>query len=125
MSTNAKKTHKLNDIINNKLKYDISNSIFNNPLEDPLPIVTIRTRGEKKSRHTLNSGLTCVWDSGSTEIMINLKHINYYKSKLRANKVEYSTDIVTYKTKHGVNVPFIIKEFCVPFIITDFSISTW
>ena len=42
--------------------------------------------------------------------MINCKHINPYKSKLRADKVEYSKSSGLYTTTHDVKVPFIILE---------------
>ena len=58
------------------MKFDSSNSIDNNPIQDTLTIVNIGLRGGRHLRHTLNSGITCLWDSGSTSIMINHKRIN-------------------------------------------------
>ena len=49
--------HKVNDAINNELKFDISNSIDNTPINYTLPIVTVSLRGGKNSRQTLKSGL--------------------------------------------------------------------
>ena len=43
--------------------------------------------------------------------MINCKHINPYKSKLRANKVKYIKSSVLYTTTHDMKVPFRILEF--------------
>ena len=59
-------TNKLNEEIDNKLKFDGSNSLANNPLKYQLQLVTIRLRGIKKSRQTLKWGIsiTCLWDSG-------------------------------------------------------------
>ena len=46
-------TNKLNEEIDNKLKFDGSNILANNTVKDQLQVVTIRLRGSKKSRHTL------------------------------------------------------------------------
>ena len=67
--------------------------------------MTIILRVNKNSRQTLNSGLTCFWDSGYTVSVIKRKHINPYNFKLSDNKVKYSTDAVPYKTTHDVKVP--------------------
>ena len=57
MSTNIK-TNQVNDVIENELKFYSSNSLSNNPSQDPLSIVNISLRGSKKFRQTLISGLT-------------------------------------------------------------------
>ena len=57
MCTNVK-TNQVNGIIDNELKFDSRNILDNNPVQNPLPILTINLRGGKKSRQTLNSGLT-------------------------------------------------------------------
>ena len=57
MSTNIK-SNQVNDAIENELKLDISNSLANNPVKNPLHIVTVILIGSKKSRHTLKSGIT-------------------------------------------------------------------
>ena len=72
----------------------------NNNVKDTLPIVIIILRVENMSRNTLKSGITYLWDSGATAIMIKRNHI------LRANKVKYNTAPGPYKTTHGVKVPF-------------------
>ena len=117
MSTNIK-SNQVNEVIGNELKFDISNSLANNPVKNPLPIVTVRLIGSKKSRHTLKSGIICFWDSEATGSMINSKHINPYKFKLRANKFNYITVSVPYTTTHDVKVPFSIPEFYSSKIIT-------
>ena len=33
------------------------------------------------------ASLTCLWDSGDTNSMINIKHTKYYERKMRFNKV--------------------------------------
>ena len=52
-----------------------------------------------------------MWDSGSNGIMINHKHTNNYRSKVRDNKVKYITADGPYKTTHDAKVPFIMPEF--------------
>ena len=110
MSDNIK-YNQLNGIIDNELVIDSSNSLANNPIKDTLPIVITGLRFGKRSKHTLNSGLTCLWDSGATNIMIKHKHINPYESKLTANKVKYSTDDGLYKTTYDMKVPFSMPCF--------------
>ena len=75
MSTNIN-TNQVNDAINNELEFDMIHSLSNNNVQDPLTIVNIRIRFGKKSRQTLNSGLTCLWDSGYTYSMLNHNNIN-------------------------------------------------
>ena len=70
--------NQVNDAVNNKLEFDSSNSLSNNPVKDPLPIVTVILRGGKKSRKILNSDLICLWDIGSTDRMIKSNYINTY-----------------------------------------------
>ena len=53
MSTNIN-TNKVNEIVDNELIFDISNSLSHNPVQDPLPMVTIILRFSKNSRQTLN-----------------------------------------------------------------------
>ena len=81
-------------------------------------MVTLSFRVGKKYRQTLNSGLPLLCHIGSTNSMIKSKHINPYKSKLRANKVEYSTASGLYKTTHDVKVPFSMTDFSNRNIIT-------
>ena len=105
--------NKLNDVIENELKFDSSNSLANNPIKYPLPIVTIRLRGGKKSRQTYKSGLTWLWENGAINSIIKIKHINTYIYKLPANKAKYSTASGPYKTTHAVKVTFITPEFSI------------
>ena len=110
MSTNIN-TNQVNDAINNELEFDMIHSLSNNNVQDPLTIVNIRIRFGKKSRQTLNSGLTCLWDIGYTNNMISCKHINHYNTKLRTINVKYITGAGLYKPPHDVKVPFRIPEF--------------
>ena len=50
--------------------------------------------------------------------MIKHTHINTYKFKLRANKVEYNTNSSLHKTTHDAKVPFRMPEFSNRKIIT-------
>ena len=50
--------------------------------------------------------------------MINCKHTNPYKFKLRANIFNYITVSGPYTTTHDVKVPFSIPEFYSSKIIT-------
>ena len=48
MSTNVNtNTDKVNDAVDNELKFDCSNSLANNNMQSPLPTVNIRFRGGK------------------------------------------------------------------------------
>ena len=46
VSTNIN-TNEVHGVVDNKLKFDISNSLDNNPAHDPLPIATISLRDGK------------------------------------------------------------------------------
>ena len=85
-----------------KLKFDSINSLATNPVKYTLPIVTLGLIGG------ISIGLACLWDSGSINSMIKCKHINPYKFKLRANKVNYSMVSGPYKITHNVKVIFIM-----------------
>ena len=50
--------------------------------------------------------------------MIKRKHINYYRSEIRTNKVKYTMDAGPYRTANDVKVPFSIPEFSRRKIIT-------
>ena len=80
--------------------------------------MNISLRGGKKYIQILNAGITCLWDSGATNRMINCKHINPYKSKKSPNKFKYSTAAIPYKMTHDMKVPFIMPEFSRRKIIT-------
>ena len=86
-STNLVDHDQLNEVVDNELKFDSSSSLSNNPVKDALPIFTVSLIVVHKYRHTLNSGLTLLWYSGATDIMMNCKHLNPYQLKLKAKKV--------------------------------------
>ena len=74
-----------------KNKYQLNDSIYNEPTfysnsfnlsswtRDPLPVVTVSLRGVNKHRETTVDSITCLWDSGDTDIMIKIKHTKYYE----------------------------------------------
>ena len=71
--------HVLTNNIKNKSKCDdaieyepiIDNKFsFYSGTNDPLTVVTISLRGGKKHRETINSSLTCLWDSRATNSVI-------------------------------------------------------
>ena len=103
--------NKLNDVIENELKFDSSNSLTNDTVEDPRPMVTLSLIGGKNFRHNLNSVITYLWYSGSTYSMIRCNNINPSNSKLMANKVEYITASGPYKITHDVKVTLSIPKF--------------
>ena len=61
-------------------------------------------------RATTVAGLTCLWDSGATYIMIKILHTKHYERKMWSNKVEYSTAAGVYYTTHNVKLPFCMSE---------------
>ena len=87
--------------------------IFNSSRDtrDLLPVVTVTLLGGKKHRATNVASLKCLYDSGSTNIMINIKHTKYYEHKMRSNKGEYITAAGLYCTTHDVKVPFSCRIF--------------
>ena len=109
VSTNIN-SNQVNGVTKNELEFDSSNSIANIHIKDNKHIVTVSLRGGNKSRHTLKLSLTCLWNSEFTGIMIKCKHINYYKSKIRGNKVNCSTAAGSYTTTHDAKVPFSMLE---------------
>ena len=52
-----------------------------------------------------------MWDIRDTNTKIKRRHNKLYKRKIHSNKVEYSTDAVTYWTTHDVKVSLIMLEF--------------
>ena len=85
-----KKKNQLNDTIKNDPKFDHTFSLSRGTT-DPQPVVTVSLRGGKEQISTTVSGITFLWDSGATDIMIKIKHTKYYERKMRYNKLEYST----------------------------------
>ena len=79
--------------------------------KDTLTVVTASLRVGKKHRETIIYGITCLWDSGSTNIMIKRRHAKPYKRNMRYNKVDLVTAIGPYCTPHYVKVPFSRQMF--------------
>ena len=121
--SNNIKCNQVNDTIDNELKFDRINSLANYTVKDELHTVNIILRGGKNSRQTLNSGLTCLSYSISTNIMIKHKHIYPYKPKLRDKKAKYIMEACPYKTTHDVKVIFSMPYiFSINIIIHQFHV---
>ena len=118
VSTNLVSYKQLDGGIDKKLMSDNSISPAKDPVNDLLHIFTVRLRGGKNYGRTFNLGLTCLWECGSTNSMINLNNIHPYKSKYKGNNVKYSTSSVTYSNINHVKVPFIMPYFNISKIIT-------
>ena len=65
-----------NEAIEDELKFDIIFGLYSGT-NDPLPVVKIRLRGDEKQRATTVAGIKCLWDSGTTNIMITRRHTKY------------------------------------------------
>ena len=59
-----------NDAIDNDLTLDNSSFSLYSGTSDPLLLVTVSLQGGKKHIATIVSGLTCLWDSRATNIMM-------------------------------------------------------
>ena len=93
VTKNLKKNkYQSNEAIQNDPTFDNNSFNLYSGTRDPLPLVNISLWGGKKHRETTVSGLTCLWDSGSINIMIQIKHTKHYERKMRSNKLEYNTD---------------------------------
>ena len=79
--------------------------------KDPLPVVTFVLRVGKKQIAMMVACLTCLWDSGATDIINKIKHTKHYERRIMFNKVEHSTAVGLYYTAHDVKVPFFMTEF--------------
>ena len=98
--------NKLDHVVTNNIntnEYQLNYAIYNEPTfdtisfnsssgnRDPFSVVTVTFRGGNKNRAIIVAGITCLWDSGATESIINRKHNKHYERKMRYNRVEYST----------------------------------
>ena len=117
-NTNTNKDQ-LNDAICNQLTFDTKSFNSSSGTRDTLPVVTITLQGGKKHRAMTVAGLTCFWDSGATEIRINIKHTKYNERNIWSNKVEYSTANGVYCKTHDAKVPFCIPEFSIRKVINN------
>ena len=96
--------HQSNDAIDNNPAFDTTRFNLSSGTKDPLPVVIVSLRVGKKQIATTVDGLTCLWDSGDTKIMIKIRHTKYYERNIRSNKVECSTVASFYRTTHDVKV---------------------
>ena len=69
-----KNKDKLNYSIYNDPAFDTNSSNLSRGTRYPLPVVTVTLRGGKKRRATAVAGISCVRDSGATNIMIERNH---------------------------------------------------
>lgn len=72
MNINLKYINKVNDVIKYKLKFYSASNLSSFPTKDPLTIITVSLRGDKKSRSTVVSRLNFLWGSGATGTMIKV-----------------------------------------------------
>ena len=84
-----------NDPIEYEPRFD-SKFILSSGTKDPLPVVTVSLRRGKKQRAKIIAGLTCLWDSRATDVMIKRRHTKPYEIKIRSKKVKCSTDVGPY-----------------------------
>ena len=70
--------YQLNATINNEPTFDTNSFNLSSSTSNPLPVVTVSLLVGKKHISTYVSGLTCLWDSGATNSMINIKHTKHY-----------------------------------------------
>ena len=87
--TDDKSTNKdqHNDAIDNEPTFDNNSFNLYRETKDPLPVVTFSLRGGKKHIPITVSGITCLWGSGATNIMIKIIHIKYYERNIWYNKL--------------------------------------
>ena len=100
-----------NEAIKSDPTFDNSSFNLSRGTSDPLPVVTVSLRGGKKHGATIVAGITCLWDSGATNIMIKRRHTKHYERNMTSNKVEYITAAGMYCTTHDIKVPFFMPEF--------------
>ena len=67
-----------NEAINIEPEFDTSNFNSSSGTRDPLPVVTVSLRGGNKHRATTLAGLTCLWDIGANNSMVNRLNTNRY-----------------------------------------------
>ena len=109
--SNIINNHQVNYVIDNELKFDISNRLAHNHVKYPPPKVIIRLRGVKKYIQTLNTVITCLLDRWDKYRIIKHKHINPYNFKLRSNNVKSSKAAGPCRTTYDVKISFSMLEF--------------
>ena len=95
-----------NEAINSDPTFDKSSFNLSSGTNNPLPVVNVYLQGVNTHIETTFYGLTCLWESGATNIMIKRLHTKNYERKIRSNKVEYSTTAGVYFATHDIKVPF-------------------
>ena len=74
VTNNIKNINQYDDAIEYDPKLDGKFSLSSGTNRDLLTVVTVSLRGGKKHRETIIYGLTCIWDSVYTKIMIKRQH---------------------------------------------------
>ena len=95
-----------NEAINIERTFDTTNFNLSSGTSYLLPVVTVYLRGGIKRKTKTVDGLTCLWNIGTTNIMLNRQHNNHYESKIKPSKREYSTATGACCKTHTVKVPF-------------------
>ena len=81
VTNNLKKNKdRSNEAINNEPTFDTSNFNLSSSNSNPLPVVTVYLRRINKHRETTVSCITCLWDSGATNTMINRQTLRIMNS---------------------------------------------
>ena len=111
MTNNTRNKNQCDDAIEYEPIFDSKFSLSSGPNRHPLSVVTVSLKGGRKYRAFIIYGLKCLWDSGSTAIIIKRRKTKPYKCTMLPNKVEYSTSIGPYCTVHNVKVIFCMPKF--------------
>ena len=116
VTSKIKDKYQCNDAIEYEPRFDNKISLSSGT-KDPIQVVTVRLRGGKKHRSTIIYGLSCLWYSISTDMMIKSRHTKPYERKISSNELEYSTYAGPYCKTHDIKVPFYMTEFSIRNII--------
>ena len=114
---NNLKYDKVNEVIDNALKFG-SNYNLAIPIRYPQSVVANILRKGNKYTNMVMAGITCLWDTIDSYIIIKRKYINYYKENINPNKLEYSTASGRHFTKHDVKVSFFMLKCSIIKIIS-------
>ena len=112
--------YQINEAINSDPTFDTSGFNLSINTSYPLPVLTVSLRRRKKHIAKIVSGLTCLWDNGTTDSMIKRRHIKNYERNMQSNKVEYSTAAGMNCTTYDVKVKFCMLELSSSKIINNF-----
>ena len=108
-----------NDVVAYEMIFYSTFNLYSCTPEYPLPVLTVNIREGKKSRATVVSGLTFMWDISATNSIRKRKNIKPYKLNMHSNKVECNKSAGLYCTTHDVKFPFFMPEFFSSKIISN------